>query len=121
VIIQREVGLTRERKLIQGHLEHFLFTLVLGGALRQLFQGQSDIEYPIDDETVGCVLDVECWEKDVWFVIFKDLINDIPHVRIVRVRYPLVNNHALAELAVRQLDRKERGVSDHLAPRQEGV
>ena len=73
-----------------------------------LFQGQSDIEYPIDDETIGCVLDVECWEKDVWFVIFKDLINDIPHVRIVRVRYPLVNNHALAELAVRQLSRERK-------------
>ena len=35
VVVQRKVGLSGKRKLIQGHLEHFLFTLVLGGALRQ--------------------------------------------------------------------------------------
>jgi len=104
VNIQGKVCLSRQGKLVEGQPVHILLGLVAASALGHSFEGQCDVEYAVDDEPVCSVLDLECWEEDVWFVVLQALVDDVPHnVRVVGVGAPLVN-HRPPEFTVGKFD-----------------
>lgn len=63
--VQREVGVARQREVLQGEGEHVLRALLLVRRLGQLFEAQADVQDAVDEDQVrflfylpDCILSV---------------------------------------------------------------
>ena len=54
--VQREVGIARQREVLQGEGEHVLRAFLLVRRLGQLFEAQADVQDAVDEDQVRFLL-----------------------------------------------------------------
>ena len=59
--VEREVGVARQRKVLEREGEHVLRSLLLVGRLSQLLEAQADVQNAVDEDQVRLLSDL--WYK----------------------------------------------------------